>query len=69
MKICSNTIQSTNDLFKITDKKNTETSTELKALKREVNKRFDEENDLDKRRNELLDCLNEGMGKLQNGMK
>ena len=69
MKICSNAIQSTNDLFKITDKKNTETSTELKALKREVDKRFDEEDDLGKRKIELLDCLNEGMGKPQNGMK
>ena len=69
IKFCSNTIQSTNDLFKITDKKNTETSNELKALKIEVNKHFDEEKDLGKRRNELLDCLNEEMGKLQNGMK
>ena len=69
IKVCSNAIQSTNDLFKITDKKNTEISNELKALKREVNKRFEEEEDLGKRRNELLDFLNEGMGKLQNGTK
>ena len=67
IKVCSNATQSTNDLFKIIDKKNTGTSNELKALKREVNKRFDEEKDLGKRRNELIDFLNEGMEKLQNG--
>ena len=69
IKVCSNAIQSTNNLFKITDKKNTETSNELKALRREVNKRFDEEKNLGKRRNELLYFLNEGMGKMQNGTK
>ena len=67
IKVCSNATQSTNDLFKIIDEKNTATSNELKALKREVDKRFDEEKDLGKRRNELIDFLNEGMKKLQNG--
>ena len=69
IKVCSNAIQSNNNLFKIIDKKNTETSNELKALKREVNKCFDEEKNLGKRRNELLYFLNEGMGKMQNGTK
>ena len=62
LKVCSNAIQSTNDLFKTSDKQNTEISVELKALKREVNKRFDDK----KGRNELFDFLKEGMLKLQN---
>ena len=66
LKVCSNAIQSTNDLFKTLDKKNTEISNELKALKREVNKRFDEEKGLCKFRNEPTDFLKEGMAKLQN---
>ena len=65
MKVCSNAIQSANDLFKSSNEKNTEMSNELKALKRKVNKHFDEEKDLGKSRNEQLDFLNEGMGKLQ----
>ena len=65
LKVCSNAIQSANDLFKSSNEKNTEMSNELKALKRKVNKRFDEEKDLSKSRNEQLDFLNEGMGKLQ----
>ena len=69
MKVCSNAIQSTNDLFKNSDKKNTEISNKLKALKREVNKRFDEEKDVGKRRIEIFDFLNEGMVKLQNRTK
>ena len=69
LKVCSNVIQSTNNLFKTSDKKNTEMSNEIKALKREVNKRFDEEKDLRKRRNELLDFLHEGMGNLENRTK
>ena len=56
LKVCSNA----------SDVKNTEISNELEALKREVNKRFDEEKDLRKSRNELHDFLKEGMGKLQN---
>ena len=69
LKVCSNAIQSTNDLFKSSDKKSTDISNELKALKREVNERFDEEKDLSKSRSELLDFVNEGMVKLQNGTK
>ena len=65
LKVCSNAIQSANDLFKSSNEKNTEMSNELKALKRKVNKHFDEEKDLGKSRNEQLDFLNEGMGKLQ----
>ena len=41
MKVCSNAIQSTNDLFKTYKEKNTEISNELKALKKERNGRFD----------------------------
>ena len=66
LKVCSNAIQSTNELFKTSDKKNTEISNELKALKREVNKRFDEKKELRKSRNELLNFLKDGMVKLQN---
>ena len=66
LKVCSNAIQSTNDLFKISDKKNTEISNELIALKREVNKCFDEKKELCKSRNELLNFLKDGMVKLQN---
>ena len=69
MKVCSNAIQSTNDLFKTSDKKNTEISNELKAFKREVIKCFDEEKDIDKRRIEIFDSLNEGMEKLRNRTK
>ena len=47
--------ESTDDLFKNSDKKNAEISNELKALKREVNKRFGEEKGVGKRRNELFD--------------
>ena len=65
MKVCSNAIQSTNDLFKASDKKNTKILNELKALKRERKKCFDEEKDYAKFRNELLDFLIKGMGKLQ----
>ena len=43
LKVCSNAIQSTNDLFKSSDKKNTEMSSELKALERKVNEGFNEE--------------------------
>ena len=66
LKVCSNALQSTNDLFRTSDKKNTEISVELKSLKREINKRFDEEKDLCKSRNELFNLLKEGMVKLQN---
>ena len=66
LKVCSNALQSTNDLFRTSDKKSTEISVELKSLKREINKRFDEEKDLCKSRNELLNLLKEGMVKLQN---
>ena len=69
MEFFSDAIQNTNDLFESSDKKNTDISNELKTLKREVNKRFEEEKDLGKRRHELLDFLNEGMGKLQNRTK
>ena len=69
MKVCSNAIQSNNDLFKAPDQKNTEFLNELKALKSDVNKYFDEEKDIAKFRNELLDFLNKGMGKLQNRTK
>ena len=69
LKVCSNAIRSTNDLFKSSDKKCTEISNEVKALKREVNERFNEEKDVSKSRNELLDFLNKGMAKLQNGTK
>ena len=69
LKVCSNAIRSTNDLFKTSDKKNTEISSELKALKREVNKRFDEEKDLCKCRSELLDFLHDRMGNLENRTK
>ena len=69
MEFFSDAIQSTNDLFESSNKKNTDISNEFKALKREVNKRFEEEKDLGKRRHELLDFLNEGMGKLQNRTK
>ena len=66
LKVCSNALQSTNDLFRTSDKKSTEISVELKSLKREINKRFDEEKDLCKSRNELFNLLKEGMVKLQN---
>ena len=66
LKVCSNAIQSTNDLLKSSDKKNTEMSSELKALKRKVNEGFNQEKDLRKSRNKLLDFLKEGMEKLQN---
>ena len=66
LKLCSNAIQNTNDLFKTCDKNNTEISVELKALKRELNKRFDEEKHLCKSRNELLNFLKKEMVKLQN---
>ena len=69
MKFFSDAIQSTNDLFESSNKKNIDISIELKALKKEVNERFNEQKDLGKRRNELLDFLNEGMGKLQNRNK
>ena len=62
----SNTIQSTDGFFKKFDKNNTEISNELTALKRKVNKRFDEEKDLGGQKNKLLDFFNEGMAKLQN---
>ena len=57
LKVCSNAIQSTNDLFKNSKKKekNTEMSNELTALKRE--------------RNELPDFLYQEMGKLENRTK
>ena len=63
MKNFSNTIQSTDGFFKNFDKDNTEVSNELTALKRKVNKRFDEEKDLGERKYELSD---EGMAELQN---
>ena len=66
MKKFSNTIQSTDGFFKNFDKKNIEISNELTALKRKVNKSFDEEKDLGKLRNELFEFLKEGMSKLQN---
>ena len=66
LSVCSNAIESTNDLFKTSDKKNAEISNELKALKREIDKRFDEEKDLRKPRNEPIGFLKEGMAKLQN---
>ena len=69
MKVCSNAIQSTNDLFKTYKKKNTEISNELKALKRERNGRFDEEKEMVQRRNELLDFLYQEMGNLENRTK
>ena len=69
MEFFSDAIQSTNDRFKSSNKKTIDIIDELKALKGEVNKRFEEEKDLGKRRNELLDFLNEGMGKLQNKTK
>ena len=69
LKVCSNAIRSTNDLFKSSEKKSADISNELKALKREVNERFDEERNLSKSRNELLDFLNEGMANLKNGTK
>ena len=69
LKVCSNAIQSTNYLFKTSDKKNTEVSGELKALKGKVNKRFGEKKDLCKRRNELLDFLHERIGNLDNRTK
>ena len=65
MKKFSNTIQSTDGFFKNFDKKNIEISNELTALKRKVNKGFDEEKDLGKLRNELFEFLKEGMTKLQ----
>ena len=65
LKVCSNAIQSANDLFKTSDEKNTEMSNELKVLKREVIKYFDEEKDFGKSRNEQLDFLNQGVAKLQ----
>ena len=65
LKVCSNAIQIANDLFKTSDEKNTEMSNELKVLKREVIKYFDEEKDVGKSRNEQLDFLNQGMAKLQ----
>ena len=66
MNVCSNSMKITNDLIKTCNKKNTEMSSELKALKRERNKHFDEEKDPGKYRNELLDFLCQGMGKLEN---
>ena len=66
MKVCSNAIQSTNDLFKTYKEKNTEISNELKALKKERNGRFDEEKEMVQRRNELLDFLYQEMGNLEN---
>ena len=69
MEFFNDAIQSTNDLFESSNKKNTDISNEFKALKIEVNKRFEEEKDLGNRRYELLDFLNEGMGKLQNRTK
>ena len=38
-------------------------------MKREINERFSEENDLGKQRNELLNLLSKAMGKMQNRMK
>lgn len=64
-----NAIQSTNYLFKASDKKNTEMSGELKTLKGKVNKRFGEKKDLCKRRNELLDFLHERIGNLDHRTK
>ena len=69
MKFFSDVIQSTNDRFESSNKKTIDISNELKALKREVNKRFEEEEDIGECRNELLDFLNEGMVKLQNRTK
>ena len=66
MNVCSNAMKITNDLIKTSNKKNTEMSSELKALKRERNKHFHEEKDPGKYRNELLDFLCQGMGKLEN---
>ena len=65
----SSTIQSTDDFFKKLDENSIEISNELIALKRKVNKRFDEEKDLGERRNELFVFLNEGMAELQNRTK
>ena len=64
--VCSNAMKITNDLIKTCNKKNTEMSSELKALKGERNNYFDEEKDPGKYRNELLDFLCQGMGKLEN---
>ena len=69
MEFFSDAIQSTNDRFESSNKKTIDILNELKALKGEVNTRFEEEKDLGKRRNELLDFLNEGMVKLQNKTK
>ena len=66
MNVCSNAMKITNDFIKTSNKKNTEMSSELKALKRERNKHFHEEKDPGKYRNELLDFLCQGMGKLEN---
>ena len=66
MKKFSNIIQGTDDFFESFDKKNTEISNELTALKRKVNKRFGEEKDLGELRNELFDFFKEGMTELQN---
>ena len=70
LKVCSNAIQSTNDLFKNSKKKkNAEMSNELTALKRERNERFGEEKEMVKWRDELLDFLYQEMGKLENRTK
>ena len=68
----SNAIQSTDGFFKTFDKKNTEISNELTALKRKLNKRFVEEKDLRELRNELqnrTEQLDTKMKNIRDGLK
>lgn len=81
MKVIDSAIQSTKDLIKNSDKKNSEASNQIRALKEEIERRFSVitkaseddrsvgDKDLAKLKNEIVLICSKGMGQLNDRME